>query len=423
MVQRKRGSAMSDTAVEDLSAERVEDLVGVVNDADAHEMAPMHVWGDVFGPAAGLMSDVLAGFIEEQGNDPFGLYRPELRADDVEITSQSVWNIRGPGAPSAADFTRRLEVLDVMGIDKQLLFPSFAILASVMSTAAESFLRGKWGLTLPIEEIRALGRGAIADYNDWSARVTAMAPDRLRPVGYVVDDGSVADLLNQARDLVGRGIRAINIPAGTPPGGVSPADPALDPFWEFAASSDVPVLLHVGGDRGFMASTAWSAAPAFAPGKVGSAEIGVDPYSIATIQFAPSNFLTAMTLGGVFERFPNLRFGVIELGCTWFGPLSESLDMCARDVFAKRLAPYLSMRPSEYLARNVRVTPFNQFEPVERELERYPHLRSCYCFSSDYPHYEGGIDSKRMLYERLVSLGDDVLDGFFRRNAQLLLPD
>jgi hypothetical protein len=66
----------------------------------------------------------------------------------------------------------------------------------------------------------------------------------------------------------------------------------------------------------------------------------------------------------VFERHPTLRFGAIELGSHWLGPLADNLDMWIERVFARRTKDILSLKPSEYLARNVRVTPHNIVEPV-----------------------------------------------------------
>jgi hypothetical protein len=81
------------------------------------------------------------------------------------------------------------------------------------------------------------------------------------------------------------------------------------------------------------------------------------------------------------------------------------------------------MLPSEYLARNVRVTPFNTFEPVEQHFQRYPHLQDCYCYSTDYPHVEGGVDIKNVFKERLSSLSPALVEKFFVGNGQLLLPE
>ena len=109
----------------------------------------------------------------------------------------------------------------------------------------------------------------------------------------------------------------------------------------------------------------------------------------------------------------------IELGVHWLGPLADALDMWAAGVFARRLAPSLSMKPSDYIARNVRVTPFNIVEPIELYFTRYPHLARCFCFSTDYPHVEGGKDIRSKVEERLRPLGADVDDGYLRGNARL----
>ena len=55
-------------------------------------------------------------------------------------------------------------------------------------------------------------------------------------------------------------------------------------------------------------------------------------------------------------------------------------------------------------------------------IERYPQLVDVYCYSSDYPHSEGGVDAMQGFYRRLEPLGDEVLRKFFRSNAELILP-
>jgi predicted TIM-barrel fold metal-dependent hydrolase len=135
------------------------------------------------------------------------------------------------------------------------------------------------------------------------------------------------------------------------------------------------------------------------------------------------HFVQVMVLGGVFERHPQLRYGAIEVGSNWLAPLAENLDMWAVH-YEKRLSSLLSMKPSEYIARNVRVCPFNigLFEPVWEHLERYPNLQDCYCYSTDYPHTEGGVDIARKFYEKVAPLGDEVVEKFFVKNAEWILP-
>ena len=227
--------------------------------------------------------------------------------------------------------------------------------------------------------------------------------------------------MTQARDLIDRGLKGLLINAGAPLAGLSPASEALDPFWALLAECQVPALAHVGSDLGFLNSPEWSNAAAFTPKKL-SIELGHEAYSMATMHLAVEHFLTVMVLGGVFERHPALRFGAIELGAHWLGPLADNLDMWAEKVFARRIKDVLALKPSEYLARNVRVTPHNIVEPVDLFFTRYSHLASCYCYSTDYPHLEGGAHINRKMYDMLAPLGDEVMERYFVGNGAWLLP-
>jgi predicted TIM-barrel fold metal-dependent hydrolase len=275
--------------------------------------------------------------------------------------------------------------------------------------------------SIPVEEMRRIGFAATDEWNDWCARTTALAPDRLRPVGMFKAPRDVGDLMEQAQDLIGRGLRGVLINTGTPLAGLSSAAEALDPFWALMAEREVPVLAHVGSDLGFLNSPEWANAAAFAPQKL-SIELGFEPYSLATTHLPVEHFLTVMVLGGVFERHPRLRFGAIELGAHWLGPLADNLDMWAGKVFARRIATVLSLPPSAYLARNVRVTPHSIVEPVDLFFRRYPHLADCYCYSTDYPHLEGGAHINRKMADMLAPLGQDVLEKYFAGNGAWLMP-
>jgi len=341
------------------------------------------------------------------------------------MTQENVWTLRHTGAPGAFDMHRRLEAMDLMGVRSQLIFPSYGLWGQILSTPEgggpiASSLSRIMG-DIPIEEMREIGFAATDEWNDWCVRTSALAPDRLRPVGMLKAPRDLDDLMEQARSLIERGLKGILINSGAPLAGLSPAAKALDPFWAMMSAEDVPVLAHVGSDLGFLQSSEWSNAAAFARRKL-SIEIGHEPYSLATAHLPVEHFLTVMVLGGVFERHPGLRFGAIELGAHWLGPLADNLDMWAERVFARRIKDVLSQKPSAYLARNVRVTPHAIVEPVDLFFRRYPELVSCYCYSTDYPHIEGGTHINRKLYDLLAPLGDDVLNRYFVENGKWLLP-
>ncbi len=392
-------------------------------DVDGHEFAPPHLWGGIFGPVAARLAEVCAPMIQAMGADYID--RPGQAADDAPMTHENVWTMRHTGAPGAFDMARRLEAMDLMGVRSQLIFPSYGLWGQILSTPEgggpiAAALRAIMG-SIPVEEMRAIGFAATDEWNDWAVRTTALAPDRLRPVGMLKAPRDPGDLLEQTEDLIGRGIRGVLINTGTPLAGLSPAAETLDPFWALLAARNVPVLAHVGSDLGFLSSPEWSNAAAFAPQKL-SIELGFEPYSMATTHLPVEHFLSVMVLGGVFERHPGLRFGAIELGAHWLGPLADNLDMWAEKVFARRIRAVLSRKPSDYLARNVRVTPHSIVEPVDLFFARYPHLADCYCYSTDYPHLEGGAHVNRKMAEMLAPLGDEVLEKYFAGNGAWLLP-
>ena len=409
----------------DISARHVR-LLERTLDVDGHEFAPPHLWASIFGPTAERLSIICKPLIAQLGEGYIN--RPDQASDDSPMTLDNVWNQRHTGAPGAFDMKRRLEVLNLMGVRRQLIFPSFGLWGQILSTGADGRggamskgVQSHLGVGLSAEQARMIGFAGIDEHNAWAIHSSAADPDRLRIVGMLKAPTDVYDLMQQANGLIDRGLKGILINTGSPLAGLSPAAPELDPFWALFAERNIPILAHVGSDLGFLSSSEWSSAPAFRPHKLGL-EVGLEPYSYATLHLAIEHFLTVLVMGGVFERHPMLRFGAIELGAHWLGPLGDSLDMWATKVFARRMTNTISMKPSEYLARNVRVTPHNVVEPVDLFFTRYPHLASCYCYSTDYPHIEGGTDIKAKVYRMLAPLGDAVLEKYFATNGEWLLP-
>jgi predicted TIM-barrel fold metal-dependent hydrolase len=100
--------------------------------------------------------------------------------------------------------------------------------------------------------------------------------------------------------------------------------------------------------------------------------------------------LTFLIWGGVFERFPRLKVAITEATTTWAPSYLEHLDDRYVDwhVTAK-LGDYrshLSMKPSDYFRRNVRLGTFF----ARKEAERRAQVGvECLMWGSDYPHPEG----------------------------------
>jgi len=326
--------------------------------------------------------------------------------DDAKINEQTVWENKLLSAPSHADMDRRPAVMDVMGIQRQMVFPTMAL-------AALSQALG--GLHMPsTEEEQEAAWDTIDGYNEWAAGLTSKYPKRIYVAAILATAklGVTPEVLvKEAARLIKLGVRGVFIPTGKPPAGLSPADPLLDPLYATLAEANVPLVTHPPGGVGYQ-SNWWGAAT-----RGGT-----------WVHASEENFLAAMVAGGVFERHPTLRFGAIECGASWVGPLAEYLDFWTD---TKRRpnnsAPIvvgdtkLSLRPSEYINRNFRATPHN-FEPVEVWFQRYPHLQDVYCYSTDFPHEEGQKWSLKQCYENISPLGDKIVEKYFCTNAALLLP-
>lgn len=342
---------------------------------------------------------VLSGLYDQAAHPDYPNRRAAARTD--------VWNVKGLAALGAFDAADRVAALDAMGVAAQLVFPNTSL-----------------------RELRYDSPGArraAHDYNDRALEWSRATGGRARVVCQL-NLHDRAGALAEAERVVTAGARGVLLPCAYAPGGTSPANPQWDPLWRLLEQADVPALLHAGAGglldapahdpmlfpRGFADSPTLRSVFAGQPG----GEERVGPLFLSIVHLAAELFLTVVTMGGVFERFPRLRFGVIEFGAQWFGPLAERLDTHA-GLLAKVGAP-LPLKPSEYFARNVRVTPYCT-EPVDRFIDRYS-LAECYVYSSDYPHLEGGRDPIGRFTRTLSRLGRDYRHDFFANNAQLLFP-
>lgn len=397
-------------------------LHGRIRDADSHEMYPASAWVQEYGEIVAPLAKI---FIESQSKKVPNSFSVDVARDDLPVTEESVRQSWGAGCLSvgAFDMRRRLDVMDVMGVKDCLLFGSvMAIYGHQMATAGGDLIAQQYDGDAKgeAEAAFALGRAALAAHNDWCIRTAQISP-RLRPVATVLTNDLNA-AVTECRRLIDGGVRAIALPSGTTIGGKAPANPANDILWQLFAETRTALLFHVGGDVAFRReAAAWTDTPHFASNNTVPTEIPIDPFSMATSSLAVQNYVSNLVLGAVFERFPDLRCGIMEYCGYWTGPLAESLDLWAEQ-FPGRFSQTLTMKPSDYIRRNIRVAPFD-FEPVDRFIDRYPYLADVYCFATDYPHYEGGKDPAMTMIERVKRLGPDVVERIFVTNAQWVMPE
>lgn len=373
-------------------------LEGTLLDCDSHLYMTPDTMRDVLGDL--WRDDFVLEFLSDYlGSEADLRARAGNRGD--------VWTTKGISALGACDPIERLDAMDSAGIEAALLFPNTAL-----------------------RELRMPGTAALAAcrrYNDYAVDWTRRTRGRARAVCQI-NMGDPDAALAEAERVIKAGARGVILSCATPPGGVSPAHQMWDPFWALLAQADVPAFLHI-ASGGVVSSKepdpmlpprAFADADALRISFAGRAggEEAIGPYYILVCHVAPEVFLVTMVMGGVFERHPRLRFGVIECGAGWLGPMCERMDQHA-DLMAKISITY-PMKPSEYVRRNVRVTPF-WHEDLVRIIDRYG-LSEVYTFNSDYPHIEGSRDPVGKFRKWTDQLGAAYERRFYRENALHLFP-
>src|SRR5271154_1002198 len=160
-------------------------LRGRILDLDSHIQFPWTELGPLFGPMAGQIGIERdrrgLGAIQEV----VGQGLVEDRPDGVD--AQSVWTVKGPHAIGANSALERLAVLDLMGIDRQLIFPMVLVAIAGWQDTDD-------------------GRDAMRRYNDFVLKWARPDTRRLRPTT-VLGMGDPAITLAEAERVIAGGAR------------------------------------------------------------------------------------------------------------------------------------------------------------------------------------------------------------------------
>ncbi len=302
---------------------------------------------------------------------------------------------KGWQAMGAFDPAERSEVLDLFGFAGQLVFATFA---TAMFTGRDVDLHYAGS---------AAHNRAVVDFCE--------GDPRLLPVGYVplVDPDQAVRVLTEALEL---GCSAIHVPS-TAAGERAPTHPDLHPFWQILNDANVPFVLHVGGG-GKLLDRAFHNNGMPVTDHLGGGE-NIRSKDFLAISNSPSLFLGALILDGHFDRFPDLRGGAIEEGASWVVSWLHQLDFAQR-AFRRTEKPLtdLKMRPSDYVRKHLKFTPFPG-EPVGWMIEQAgPEL---FMFSTDFPHPEGGRDPKAKFEDTMGEVAEDDRERFYFANMAELL--
>jgi predicted TIM-barrel fold metal-dependent hydrolase len=281
----------------------------------------------------------------------------------------------GAGRPDPArDPEARLAEMDRLGFDMQVL---------ITQNALPTPLR-------PGSEKPLWLRTALAQlYNNAAADLQKRYPDHFIPMATIAWDdipGSVKEL-ERAKEL---GLRAVQI-AG------SYLDQNLDvyelyPFWEAVTALDLTCIVH---------NSTQPCGGAIIDHTTPYPMVGTERYHrlhIGTyIGFGLDYTVAcaALTLGGVLDEFPDLRFMFYEAGASW---MLNAMLGCDRSFHIERACSRTNQLPSDLIKRHC-LTPIESLEPVEQIVAAYGSDN--FIIGTDFPHPE---------FQRLPNATTDITD-------------
>ena len=244
--------------------------------------------------------------------------------------------------PAFREPAPRLELMDELGVDRALMFPTLASLL-------EERMRDDPELT----------HAAIHALNEWMYEEWTFNYENRIFATPVITLPIVEKALEELEWVLERGAKTVLIrPAPVPGyrGSRSFGFPEFDPFWKAVQDADILVSMH-SSDSGYTRyQNEWTGPSEMLPFRL-------DPFRMMSVGKRPmEDTMTAFCCHGVFARFPDLRVASIESGGDWVaGFVAHLADVQQED------APRLRRRPG----RAVQVARVR--EPVPRGQPRRAH--------------------------------------------------
>ncbi len=273
----------------------------------------------------------------------------------------------------------RVKLMDELGIDRALMFPTLASL-----------------LEERLKDDPDLIQVLVHSLNEWMYETWQFDYEGRIFATPVIFMGLVDKALEEIDWVIERGARCVLIrpaPVPTHRGTRSPGLPQFDPIWERIQEAGLLVGMHA-SDSGYSQIANWWEESAeflpFQPSAFRMFSQGKRPIT---------DTMAAMVCHGAFTRFPDLKIAAVENGANWVGHLLQDFA----DAYEK-MPHQFPEDPSAAFLRNVYVNPFwedNLSSLVD--LVGADHV----LFGSDFPHPEGLADPISYVDE-LEGLPDDV---------------
>ncbi|ULL12183.1 amidohydrolase [Mycobacterium liflandii] len=327
---------------------------GVIQYVQVNGRTKIAIRGQISDYIPNLTFEVVArpGAMEEYfriGN-PDGKSRREIFGEPM----RSIPAFREPGP--------RLELMNELGVDRSLMFPTLAslieermrddpLLIHIVVHALNEWLHEEWGFRYQ---------------------------DRIFTVP-VVSLPIVEKAIEELDWVVERGARAVLVRPAPVPGYRGPrsfALPEFDPFWHRCVEHDVLVAMH-SSDSGYARYTAeWDG------GDKEMLPFQTNAFSMLNEWRPVQDAVASWVIHGALYRVPRLKVAVIEAGSKWLFPLLDQLA----DVYKKTPESFPGGDPVEEIKNRIHISPFYE-DGIADLIKLIGSDRVLY--GSDYPHPEG----------------------------------
>jgi predicted TIM-barrel fold metal-dependent hydrolase len=259
-----------------------------VIDADAHVIENESTWDYMLESERQFKPKVV---VPTSAKDPFDYWLVDGRI----IPRSNVGRDLPVTAREMSDLGERIKHMDELGIDCQVIYPTFFI--------------------TPISRRPDIDLAVARSYNRWMANIVRKEPDRF---GWVLvpplqSTEHLAEELKYGKENGACGIylRGLEVERML-------SDPYFYSLYEQASALDLPICIH-------------SANGAFTTYDFFSDDPGFSKFKLAVI-----GAFHALVFHGIPQRFPKLRIGIIEVSAQWISYAVHDL----RRRFARRAKPF-----------------------------------------------------------------------------------
>ena len=367
-----------------------------VIDGDGHMMEPHDIWRNYIDPECRERIPNVIGDIGRQKHaygpseiHPEGFNQASYAAERFATIGRQKY---GDAFESYWSIETRLRDMSSEGIDMMVCFPTSGTIATFPGVAAD----------LQVALCRA--------YNNWATDFCAASGGRVKFMAQVSLERP-EDAAREVRRL--SGLREV--------AGVMLNDPTFERFWAaeeyrtlWSALSDasLPAGFHGSVSQQFL-FRAWTRAGGY------RAAVG---HTLSFPMEAMAS-LGGLILGGVLERFPQLRVGFYEGNAGWVPWFLARLDMHDSGRQNHYSDGALSMSPSEYFSRQCWVAGDSDEATLPTVVESLAGRNIIW--NSDYPHvdagFPGAVDEflQQPIADRFkrMMLGDNALELYGERVA------